>query len=200
MSHGTWLHRLVRPAVRPLVRLGITPNQLTSVRLVTGLAAAVALAEGSPFLRDLGGLFFLVSMLFDRADGELARQSGQSTEWGHRYDLVVDTLCNALAFAALGIGLGGGAFGAAAPVLGCGAGLAIAAILLMVMRVEARAGARAAELKGAGGFDPDDALLIVPLAIWLGGAEVLLGAAGVGAPAFALFFGLHHRALLGAGR
>ena len=36
MSHHTWLHRIVRPAVRPLVGTAVTPNHLTALRLITG--------------------------------------------------------------------------------------------------------------------------------------------------------------------
>jgi hypothetical protein len=72
--------------------------------------------------------------------------------------------------------------------LGLLAGLAIAAVLWLVMRVESLAGARAAELPSKGGFDPDDSLLVVPVAVWLGWELPLLLAAAVGAPTFALFF------------
>jgi hypothetical protein len=47
-------------------------------------------------------------------------------------------------------------------------------------------GARAAELRLARGFDPDDTMLIVPIAAMLGLLEPLLVAACAGAPLFAL--------------
>ena len=47
ISHNTYIHRMVRPAVRPLVATGITPNHLTTVRLAGGLAAAAAVAVGT---------------------------------------------------------------------------------------------------------------------------------------------------------
>ena len=135
-------------------------------------------------------------MLLDRADGELARQSRKFSPWGHRFDLLSDSFCNAIGFFGLGLGLTSGAFGAIAPVLGAVAGLAIAAILLIVMRAEAANGPRAGEVKGVAGFDPDDALLVVPLAIWLGGAEILLAAAASGAPLAMLGFAWRFRALV----
>ena len=199
MSHQTWLHRIVRPAVRPLVATPVTPNHVTTLRLAAGLAAAAALAMPDPTARGWGALLFLLSMLLDRADGELARMSGKSTPWGHRYDLAVDTLCNALAFVGLGYGLRGGAFGAWAPLMGLLAGIAIAVILLIVLRVEARRGPRAGELTSRGGFDADDALLVLPVAVWGGLAEPLLLAAALGAPVFALFMALKFRGVLTAG-
>ena len=47
----------------------------------------------------------LVSLLLDRADGELARQTGRSSLGGYRYDLVCDCIGNIVAFIGLGIGL-----------------------------------------------------------------------------------------------
>lgn len=186
MSHNTWIHRIVRVAVRPLVGTPITPNQITAVRLVAGIAAAVALAQGSPLWLNLGASIFVISMFLDRADGELARQSGKTSPWGHKFDLVSDALCNALAFAGLGVGLARAGAGAWMIALGLLAGLAIAAILWLVMLVERQQGQGSAELQGAVGFDPDDAMLVVPLAVWIGGSEWLIIAAAVGAPVFAV--------------
>ncbi len=187
MSHNTWIHRTVRRAVRPLVATPVTPNQITTLRLAVGVAAGLALAQGGDGWRHLGAGLFLLGMLLDRADGELARQSGKTSPWGHSYDLVSDTISNAVAFFGLGVGLRHGSHGDWAPVMGLAAGLAIAAILWLVMKMEERHGARAGEIGGFAGFDPDDALLVLPLLIWLGQAEGLLVAASLGAPAFAVF-------------
>jgi phosphatidylglycerophosphate synthase len=126
-------------------------------------------------------------MFLDRLDGELARASGKTSPWGHRYDLISDTLCNAIAFLGLGLGLRAGLLGAWAPWVGLAAGLAVAAILWLVMRMEARHGVRAGELRWSAAFDPDDALIAVPVLVWLGLSDWLLLAAGIGAPAFAIF-------------
>ena len=68
------------------------------------------------------------------------------------------------------------------------AGVAVAAIFWLVMRIEAVEGEGAAELPSVAGFDIDDSLFIVPVAVWLGGSVPLLVAATIGAPAFAIFF------------
>ena len=187
MSHDTWIHRFVRPGVRPIARSRLTPNHVTTLRLITGVAAAAAYAIGGADGYFWGGVLFVASVLLDRADGELARLGGKSTPWGHTYDLCVDSLCNAIVFLGLGLGLRDGPLGLWAPTLGVLAGAAIAAILFMTLKAEAMAGQRAGEIKGAAGFDPDDAVVIVPLAVWLGWPQGLLIAAAVGAPAFALF-------------
>ncbi len=134
MSHDTLIHRIVRPAVRPLVGTPITPNHITTLRFVTGLAAALALAESSEAWRAWGGGIFLFSMLLDRADGELARLGGTASRWGHTYDLFADAACNTLVFVGLGIGLRSGTFGDWAVPMGILAGVAVAAIFWLVLR------------------------------------------------------------------
>lgn len=194
MSHNTWAHRVARTLiVKPLARTAVRPNQVTTVRLLVGLSAAACLTVGTPEWRLAGAALFVVSFLLDRADGDLARLTGQTSPGGHTYDLVSDSVCNALTFVGLGLGLVATPLGLWAVPMGLLAGSAVAAILLLVMRMESLAGARAAELKGFAGFDPDDAVLFVPVAIALGAAEGLLIAAAIGAPAFALFFFLLFR-------
>lgn len=193
MSHNTWIHRAARVAVRPLAATSITPNQVTTLRLAVGLVAAAALAAGGDAWRAWGAGLFLLSMFLDRADGELARMSGKTSPWGHRYDLISDALCNTLAFLALGIGLRDAAFGIWAPYMGLAAGLAIAAIFWLVIKMEELHGPRAGELTLTASFDPDDALLILPIMVWLGSADWLLAAASIGAPVFAIYMGLKFR-------
>ena len=188
MSHDTWVHRGVRRLVRPLVDTPITPNHITTLRLAGGIAAAAAVASGTDEGFQLGALLFVVSFVLDRADGELARLSGKTSAWGHMFDLWSDAACNALIFIGLGIGLANGGLGAWATPMGFLSGGAIAVILWAVVRVEAQDGARGAELGSIGGFDPDDAVLFVPLALALGWAEPLLQVAAVAAPVFAVLF------------
>lgn len=136
---------------------------------------------------------FVLSVLLDRADGELARLSGRFSAFGHKLDLVSDTLVNAAIFIGAGIAARHGVLGDWAIPLGALAGLAVATVLVIVMRLEEIKGPRAAELRGNAGFDPDDAILFVPLLIALGGTEILVVAAAAGAPAFALYFLWHFR-------
>ena len=189
MSHNTWIHRVARAAiVRPLRPLGVTPNQLTTVRLATGVTAAIMLAIGGVASAAWAASVFALAMLLDRADGDLARTTGQTSAAGHRFDLASDAICNALIFVGLGVGLRDGQYGMMAIVMGIAAGLAVTAILAMVMRIEASVGERAAELGSSAGFDADDAIIAVPIALWLGYSDGLLLAAAIGAPVFAIGF------------
>jgi len=188
VSHNTLIHRFVRSGVRPLVHTPVAPNHLTTLRLLTGLSAGAILAVGTPAALAWGAGLFVLSMLLDRADGELARLSGKRSAFGHKYDLVADGLCNALVFIGLGVGLSDGPLEWRAIPMGVLAGLSVAAILFLVLHIEALQGERAAELGGAAGFDPDDGILFVPILIWFGLERELLAVAAVAAPAFAMFF------------
>ncbi len=185
MSHDTWIHRMARVAVRPLAATRVTPNQITTLRLSTGLAAAAAFAHGDDVWRSWGAGIFLFSMFLDRADGELARLTGKSSEWGRNYDLVSDALCAALAFAGLGLGLRDGVFGDLAPLLGLLAGIAIGTIFWMIMALEMRSGQDRGEFALMTGVDQDDTLVILPLMIWFGLSDWLIAAACIGAPVYA---------------
>lgn len=186
MSHNTWIHRIVRLGIRPLANTRVTPNQITTLRLVTGLVAAAFFALG-PDWHLRAALVFLLSMLLDRADGELARISSNTSPWGHSYDLISDGLSNVLAFVGLGVGMRDSVFGLWSIPMGLVAGAAVAIILWLVMKVETLEGQRAAELGNVAGFDVDDAIIAVPLMVMLGWTKALLIAASVGAPLFALF-------------
>ena len=188
ISHNTWIHHVARVLVKPLVNTSVTPNQITTLRLVTGLGAAAALAVGAEWWSKLACIVLVVSLVLDRADGELARMSGKTSEHGHKYDLLADGCSTVAVFVGLGLGLRESVLGLWAFPLGIVAGVAVAAIFWLVMQIEAHQGARAAELPGFAGFDPDDAILIVPIAIWLGWSVPLLMVAAAGAGGFCVFF------------
>lgn len=84
--------------VRPLVRLfpaWVTPNHLSLLRLLcTGVLAAL-LWNGA--LRAAAGVY-LLAVLTDAFDGELARLRGQITKFGTRFDPTVDKLLHAVIF------------------------------------------------------------------------------------------------------
>lgn len=197
MSHNTWIHRVARvTVVKPLVHTAVTPNQVTTARLLTGIAAAVVIGAGSPLWQHVGAAVFVLSVVLDRADGDLARLTGRTSASGHRYDMIADAVSNALVLIGLGIGLRDGGFGLLSVPMGLMAGVSVAAILWLVMRIEELEGARAAELPSVAGFDVDDAVLLIPVFIWLGQAEGLLAAAFFIAPLVAvLFFAMYRKKL-----
>jgi phosphatidylglycerophosphate synthase len=187
MSENTWIHRIVRPMIRPLAKTPIAPNHLTVLRLVTAAGACGLLATGARDEAVLGALVFVVSFLLDRADGELARQSGKFTALGKWLDPLSDCLANILLFLGIGLGLRHGPLGPSAIALGLLAGGAIVGIFSITTQVERTAGADAAAFPTAAGFDPDDAIIVVPVAILFGAEQPILIAASIGAPAFLLW-------------
>jgi archaetidylinositol phosphate synthase len=195
VSHNTFIHRLVRPVVRAVAPLGVTPNQITTLRLVTGLAAAFAFAKGGPLWPGIGAAIFVVSMLLDRADGELARQTGQSSVWGYRYDLACDFIAGAATFIGIGYGLTP-VLGPMALALGLAAGAGIGA-LFWELNVFKLVSLRPYSLFGGRiEADPDDAMIFVPILIWCGASQPMLLAAAVITPLAALgvaFAGLRAR-------
>jgi len=59
MSHNTWIHRVVRVSlVKPLINIPVTPNHLTTARLLTGIAAAALVAKGEPRWMDTRQIFY----------------------------------------------------------------------------------------------------------------------------------------------
>ena len=184
MSHDTLVHAALRPLVRAVRPLGVTPDQVTLARLVTGLAAAALLASGSRAYTDAGAAVLLLSTLLDRADGELARQSGRFSRHGRRLDLGADAMVTVAVFLALGWGLTR-LLGAAAPWLGLLAG-AGAAVVFMVIHEAGSPPALLATRSRRVVIDADDAMLLLPPLIWVGQAGVVLVLAAVVTPLVAL--------------
>lgn len=190
MSHNSWTHLLARRAIRPLLGTPVTPNHLTTGRLLTGVAACAAIALGTPAGAGWGGGLWLVSAFLDRADGELARVGGMMSAAGHRYDFIVDNLVNALFFVAAGFGVQHGWLGGWSVPLGLLAGASMFTVGLWSEMLEQRSPPGTKAYSGAAGFDPDDALYLMGPLAWLGWlAPVVLGAS-VGATAMMVLTGV----------
>ena len=192
----SWSHRLARILVRPLVGSGVTPNDLTTLRLATGLLACGALFPADGAGAWWGGWLWLVSALLDRADGELARLGGMSTPGGHRYDYLVDNVVNSGFFVALGLGLRVSALGGGAVALGLWTGAALYVCGYWSETLERLEGPGSKAYSGAFGFDPDDLLYLLAPIIWLGWRMQLLVAACLGATFMMLLTGWRLRRLI----
>lgn len=179
--------RLARWLVRPLRHTWVTPNHLTTLRLLLGLCACVCLARGGYGWANAGALCFAVSHFLDHADGELARLTGKMSKAGHRYDLASDALVNVLLFASLGLGLRHGGMSAAALPLGLLAGLAVAAVFHMRMVIEDALGRDGARQPNIGVAESEDVLYLLPVVAFFDQLAPFLLAASIGAPLFALW-------------
>ncbi len=195
-SDRPWDARLARRLVMPLKDTRTTPNHLTTVRLVFGLAAAASFLPGTYGLSNLGALLLILSNFLDHTDGELARISGKSSRIGHLYDLASDAAVTILLFLAIGIGVGakvGTLLQLPPAVLGLVAGSAVALIFYLRMRIEDMAGKAASKQPSLAGFETEDVLYLLPLVTLFNGLTPFLGAASVGAPLFAVWVIVDYR-------
>ena len=189
-----WDARLARRLILPLVPTAVTPNHLTTVRLLVGIGAVLAFAKGGYGWGNFGALLFALSNFLDHTDGELARLSGKTSRFGHWYDLASDALIHVMIFAAIGMGLRDDpavawddGFVRWALPLGAVAGAAISLCFYLRMRIEDRLGKTATQLPALGGFEIEDVLYLLPLVALVDGLKPLLAAAAIGAPLFALW-------------
>lgn len=187
MEGKPWDSRAAHWLMRPLRHTRVHPNHVTTVSLFIGLAAAALYGRGDAASANAGGALFCLSAFLDHADGELARMTGKTSDFGHAYDRLADLVVKIGLFTGMGVGLRGGALGAAAPVFGLLAGLSLVAIFLMRSRLARLQGWQALDQPGAGGFEIEDILYAVAPITWLGWLEPFVVAAAVGAPLFALW-------------
>ena len=94
--------RYLEPVADAFVRLRFTPNQISVLSLIAGIAAAALFFERQ-FV--FGSLLLLLSAVFDLVDGSVARKTDAHTNFGAVFDWIVDKYVDALVL--LGIGLSG---------------------------------------------------------------------------------------------
>jgi phosphatidylglycerophosphate synthase len=98
-----WLHRpLAYGFVALVYRSPITPNQITLLAMVVGLAAAACFIHGSEATMVWGGVLLWTSAILDGADGILARAQRKFSELGRALDGTADVVVAAATVAAAG--------------------------------------------------------------------------------------------------
>jgi len=96
------------PVTRLLVQTPLTPNQITALSLMFGLAAGVACLPGDYLSTLIGSILFLICYVLDNCDGEIARLKNMRSRFGMRFDTFVDWLVHAVFFVCLGWGMTAG--------------------------------------------------------------------------------------------
>lgn len=178
-----WDQRLARLLVRPLARTSLSPNHVTTLSLLAGLGSGVLYGLGGE-LGFWGAVMLALAIFIDHADGELARLTGRTSEFGHYYDNVVGGVILVAAFIGMGIGLRGGDFGTWSIAFGISAGISSA--IVFGIRLDAGRSDSLVQPSFAG-FEIEDVLyLIVPIT-WLGWLETFLALAGIGTPIYLAF-------------
>jgi phosphatidylglycerophosphate synthase len=176
----TWTHLMARPLIRPLLGTRVRPNHLTTLRLLTGIAACIVFIPGTRAAMWWGGGLWLVSAFLDRADGELARIGNMTSPGGHRYDYYSDTGVNTLLFVCIGFGLRHSWLGSWAITLGLISGISMLLVSLFSEWLLLRSPVGEKPYSRRWGFDPDDGLYLVGPLAWLGWLSGVLVGAAVG--------------------
>ncbi|MBQ9073585.1 MAG: CDP-alcohol phosphatidyltransferase family protein, partial [Muribaculaceae bacterium] len=93
------IYKVINPVVKLMIKVGITPNVVTTIGFLGNLVAAVLLVYGahntiSPenglcYIGWAGGVIILFS-LFDMLDGQVARLGVMTSTFGALYDSVLD--------------------------------------------------------------------------------------------------------------
>lgn len=96
------IYFVINPFVRMLIKMGVTPNMVTTIGFLGNLAAAIVVGYAaysslhSPMrwgLITLGGSLIIGFSLFDMLDGQVARLGNRISKFGAFYDSVLDRYC-----------------------------------------------------------------------------------------------------------
>lgn len=99
------IYKVINPLVRLLIRMGLTPNMVTTIGLVLNIGVAIIFISGAEEGRrgDLSyvgwaGALILFAGLFDMLDGQVARLGNMSSQFGALYDSVLDRYSELILF------------------------------------------------------------------------------------------------------
>jgi phosphatidylglycerophosphate synthase len=99
------IYKVINPFVKGLIRIGLTPNAVTTIGLLLNIGVAVIFVFGAEESNrgDLsfvgwGGALVLFAGLFDMLDGQVARLGNMSSKFGAMYDSVLDRYSEMIMF------------------------------------------------------------------------------------------------------
>jgi phosphatidylglycerophosphate synthase len=182
-----WDAQIAYQLIYPLRNTFITPNHLTSLRLLFGVFAGIFFAIGEYKYSNIGAFCFVISNFLDHADGELARLKNEISPNGHVYDLISDALVNIFLFIGIGIGLMQTNLGVYACMMGVIAGLSVAGIFYMRNYIEMNIGKKNARQPHKIGFEAEDILYLLPVISCFRLEYYFMFAAALGAPIFSFY-------------
>jgi phosphatidylglycerophosphate synthase len=99
------IRHISKPISSLLVRLPITPNQITTASLIFGLVGCFFMISTEFDKRLSGSLLFIIAYILDNCDGEVARLKNMASHFGEKYDTWVDWIVHTCFFTALGYGV-----------------------------------------------------------------------------------------------
>ena len=108
MNYRDWLqqliYKIINPVVHGMIKVGITPNFITTTGLVMNIVAACVFVyagmykPGELAYVGWGGGIVLFAGLFDMMDGRVARLGNMSSKFGALYDSVLDRYSELMTF------------------------------------------------------------------------------------------------------
>ena len=96
-----FIYIVINPLIKGMIRIGITPNIITTIGLLGNIAAMAMFLGSARYLEDgqtqqafsligWGGAVILFAGLFDMMDGRLARMGNMSSTFGALWDSTID--------------------------------------------------------------------------------------------------------------
>ncbi len=99
------IYKVIDPLVKGLIRIGFTPNGVTTVGMILNIGVAIIFVVGAESgnrgeLSYIGwaGALVLFAGLFDMLDGQVARVGKMSSTFGALYDSVLDRYSELITF------------------------------------------------------------------------------------------------------
>jgi hypothetical protein len=92
-----------RQMAKVFIRLGLTPNFVTTLALASALGAGIAIASGEYVWGLVGALLINAFTFFDLADGDVARLSQKMSSFGSWFDSIIDSIFEAAIIIGFGI-------------------------------------------------------------------------------------------------
>lgn len=101
-----FVYKVIDPGVRAAVRIGITPNVVTTLGMLGNAAGAAMLVYAALTPSDYSmigwaGVVIIVSSIMDMVDGYMARTAKMCSTFGAFYDSVLDRYCELLTLSGL---------------------------------------------------------------------------------------------------
>ncbi|MEM9069298.1 MAG: CDP-alcohol phosphatidyltransferase family protein [Myxococcota bacterium] len=88
-----WVHRpLAYAFVWATIRTPLTPNAITVLAMLVGIASGVAFLVGTPEMMVLGGALLWTAAILDGADGIMARAKNMASQLGRALDGLADVV------------------------------------------------------------------------------------------------------------
>jgi len=106
-----WFDRLVNRKLSGgltllFLKMGVSPNTITLISMLIGLAAAGCIATGLYEWGVIGALLFQVAVIMDCCDGEVARLTFSESSFGKEFDILADNVVHIAIF----VGIASGAY------------------------------------------------------------------------------------------